>query len=287
MKMRCLLGISMGVLMFGNLAWSADVPWEARLPFKEATIHYQLSGNEQGEEVLYIKDYGRTQAKYHKGASSMMGMTVKTETVLLTDPDWVTTYDLVEKTGTKTTNPNKLYLREYNKLSRSEKQNFEKNAKKLGTAMMAQAGGSVTQAKETFLGYDCDVVTVAGMSTSYVLRGSQVPLKTEMSMMGMQNTILATQVDTSATIPDRVFDPPAGITAELNTQAEAMMEGMVQKTVNTLKTPDGAAKMLSKQPGASMMGPARLPAMGADGMNAEDQAEMMRRMQEAMQHMQQ
>lgn len=281
MKMRCLLGASMGVLMLGNVAWSTDVPWEVQLPFKEATIHYQLSGNEQGEEILYIKDYGQQQAKYHKGTSSMMGMTIKTETVQITDPDWISTYDLVEKTGTKTTNPNKLYLREYNKLSRSEKKNFEKNAKKLGAAMMAQAGGSVSQTKDKFLGYDCDVVTVTGMSTSYVLRGSQVPLKTEMSMMGIQNTILATQVDTSASIPDSVFIAPAGITAELNPQAEAMMEGMVQQTVNSLKTPDGASKMLPQQTGAGMMSPARQQAMGVDGVNADQQAEMMRRMQEA------
>ena len=288
MKMRCLLGLSMGVLMSGSVSWGGDLPWEMQLPFKEATIHYQLRGNEQGEEILYIKDYGRQQAKYHKGTSAMMGMTIKTETVQLTDPDWIFTYDLVEKTGTKTTNPNKIYREEYTKLNRDEKQNFEKNAKKLGVAMMAQFGGTVSQAKDKFLGYDCDVVSVSGISTTYLLQGTGVPLKTEMSMMGMKNSIVATQVDTASTVPAKMFTPPVGIAAEIDPQAEAMTKSTVQQMVNSLKTPDGATKMLPQQPGAGVkMDSVRQQAMGMDGVSAEEQAEMMRRMQEAMQQMQQ
>jgi len=115
-----------------------------------------------------------------------------------------------------------------------------------------------------------------------------VPLKTEMSMMGMKTSTVATQVDTGTTIPANMFAPPAGITAEIDPQAEAMTKSMVQQMVNSLKSPEGAAKMQLSQPGTGMkIDAARQQAMGMDGVNAEDQAEMMRRMQEAMQQMQQ
>ncbi|MDD2463117.1 MAG: hypothetical protein PHI97_03905 [Desulfobulbus sp.] len=286
MKMRCLLGVSMGVLMSGSLAWSADFPWEMKLPFKEATIHYQLSGSQQGEETLYLKDYGRLRAKYHHGSITMMGMTTKTETVEISDSDWIATYDLVEKSGSKTTNPNKLYQNEYSKLSRSEKKNFEKNAKEFGAGMMAQFGSTVTRSSDKFLGYDCDVIAVSGMSTNTVLRGSDVSLKTETSMMGIKSANSATLIDTTSAIPDSVFLPPAGINAQLNPQAESMMEGMVQQTVNAFKDPEGAKKMQSQAGAASMMVPTRQQAMEADGVSAEDQQEMMRQMQEAMQQLQ-
>ncbi len=285
MYMRYLLGVFMGILLNGSPGWSADFPWEVKLPFKEATIHYQLNGTEQGEETLYIKDYGRIRAKYHKGTTTVMGMTTSTETVELQDPDWIFTYDLVEKTGSKSTNPSKLYKEEYTKLSSSEKKNFDKNAKVLGAGMMAQMGGSVTRTNATFMGYACDVVTVQGMSTSTVFQGTDIPLKTEMSMMGMKSSTIATKVDTSAAIPETVFFPPAGIAAELNPQAEAMMQGTIQQMVGTLKEPDGATKMQQQAQGGSMM-PDRQKAMELDGMSGEEQQEMMRRMREAMEQMQ-
>ena len=51
------LALSLGVLTT-TPALGADLPWEMKLPFKEATIHYALSGSQQGQETLYIKDAG-------------------------------------------------------------------------------------------------------------------------------------------------------------------------------------------------------------------------------------
>nr|WP_321465643.1 hypothetical protein [uncultured Desulfobulbus sp.] len=286
MNMRYLLGVFMGILVSGSPGWSADFPWEVQLPFKEATIHYQLKGTEQGEETLYIKDYGRLRAKYHKGATTVMGMSTRTETVEMQDPDWIFTYDLVAKTGSKSTNPSKLFKQEYTKLSSSEKKNFEKNAKVLGAGMMAQMGGSVTRTSATFMDYVCDVVTIQGMSTSTVFQGTDIPLKSEISMMGMMNSTIATKVDTSTAIPESVFSPPSGITAELDLQAEAMMQGTIQQMVSSLKEPDGAVKMQQQAQGATMMMPERQKAMELDGMSGEEQQEMMRQMREAMEQMQ-
>ena len=67
MRKQCLLVVSMILLFFCSLAWGEDLPWEMKLPFKEATIHYELTGSEQGKETLYIKEYGKLRAKHRQG----------------------------------------------------------------------------------------------------------------------------------------------------------------------------------------------------------------------------
>lgn len=280
-----LLALSLGVLT-ATPAFCADLPWEMKLPFKEATIHYELSGSQQGQETLYIKDSGKLRARYHKASATMMGVTTSNDTVEFIDPDWIYSYDLVAKTGAKSTNPAKIYQAEYTKLSATEKKNFEKNAQEFGAGMMSQFGGSVTRSSGQVLGYDCEVITVNnGMSTVYQLRGSDLPLRSDVAVMGMKNSTVATKIDTSTAIPAAAFTHPAGITAVHNTEADSMMTSTIQGMVQSLKDPDGAKKM--QQGGAAtMMAPAMQQAMEEDGMSKEEQQEMMRQMQEAMQQMQ-
>lgn len=286
MKKHYLLVVSLGILANGSLTWAGDFPWEMKLPFKEATIHYQLSGSEQGAETLYIKEYGKLRAKYHQGTTTIMGVSNKSETVEITDPDWVYSYDLVEKTGFKTTNPNKLYQSEYNKLSPGEKKNFVKNAKEFGTSLMGQMGGSVTRSSENYLGYECEVITVNnGMSTVYNLRGTDLPLRSEVSVMGIKNTHTATKIDTSSPVPESAFAPPAGITASHNQEAEAMTAGMIRQMVASFKDPEGGKKM-QQQAAPAMTAPDMMQGMGAGALSPEEQQEMMRQMQEAMQQLQ-
>jgi hypothetical protein len=258
-----------------------------QLPFKEATIHYQLSGSEQGEEILYIKEYGKLRAKYHTGTTTIMGVTNRSETVEMTDPDWVYSYDLIEKTGAKTTNPNKIYQAEYSKLSPAEKNNFEKNAREFGTSMMAQMGGSVSRGTANLLGYECEVISVNnGMSTVYTLRGTDLPLRSDVSVMGVSNSVVATRIDASSPIPEKAFAPPAGITASHNQEAEAMTVGMIQQVVASLKEKGGAGKMKQQAGPAMMMGPGMIQGLAEEGLSPEEQQEMMRQMQEAMQQLQ-
>lgn len=300
MRNKTWLIMMMMVFFSTSLAWGGDLPWEMKLPFKQATIHYEITGTEKGKETLYIKESGKRQARHHQSTSTVMGMTTKKETIEITDPDWMYTYDLVEKKGGKTTNPNKIYLAEYNKMSGQEKKNFEKNAKELGTSMMGQFGGSVQQKGGKLLGYDCDITTVSGLSTIHMLHGSNVPLRTETSVMGMKTVLAATKIDTDAAIPDSAFAAPAGIEAVHNPEMESMMTSMIQHTVNTLKQPDGAKQMQQAGPmgmlgGADGAMPQGMPQgmqqhgmqkeMPAEGLSPADQQDLMRQMNEAMQQM--
>ena len=157
--------------------------------------------------------------------------------------------------------------------------------------MMGQFGGSVQQKAGKMLGYDCDITTVGGMSTVHLLHGTDIPLRSEVAIMGMNSTNAATKIDTSAAIPGNVFAPPQGIKATLNQEAETMMAGMIQQTMDTLKKPDGAKQMQAAGPmgmmgGAGGMEQSMQQGMKDEGMSPEEQQEMMRQMNEAMQQMQ-
>jgi len=287
MRRTCMTAVLFTFLTFCSMAFGADLPWEMKLPFKEATIHYELKGSQQGSETLYVKEYGKLRAKHHKASSTIMGRTTASDTLELIDPDWVTTYNLTQKTGEKFTNPNKLYLAEYSKFNSEEKMNFEKNAKEYGASMMGNFGGSVKQSSAKILGYDCDVATMGGMSTVYIMHGSGIPLRSEVAVMGMANTVNATQVDTSSAVPGSAFTPPVGITATVNQEMETMMAGNIQRTMQTLKRPDGVEAMKKSNP---MLPAGVMPSSGDDEnnpMDKEEQQQMMKNMQEAMKRMQQ
>jgi len=262
MKKRCLLAVPMIFFSLSTVVRAGDLPWEMKLPFKQATIRYELKGTQQGTETLYVKEFGKIRAKHHKASTTMMGMTNKSETIEITDSDWVTTYNVIEKSGEKITNPTKLYIAEYNKFNVEEKRNFEKNSKELGASMMGKFGGTIKQNSAKVLGYDCDVTTVNGMSTVYLMHGSDIPLRSEVSVMGMANSINAIAVDTNATVPDSAFMPPAGITASFNQESETIIAGTIQNIMDTLKRPDGAKAM--QQMGSPMMPAGALQSQGME-----------------------
>ncbi|MCJ7601491.1 MAG: hypothetical protein MUO63_08300, partial [Desulfobulbaceae bacterium] len=39
-------------------------PWDIKLPFKEATIQYSITGSETGSETLSIRDYGKERSRH-------------------------------------------------------------------------------------------------------------------------------------------------------------------------------------------------------------------------------
>ena len=267
-------------------ALAENLPWDTRLPFKAATITYTLQGTEEGEEKLFIKDYGKIRSKHRTSATSVMGSGTTTRTIEITDADWVTTYDLDQRTGTRVSNPAKLYREEYTRLSDSEKRNVEKNADQLGGAMMGQFGGSVKQSTTRILGYDADVTSVGNLSTVYLLRGTDLVLRSEMSVLGMRSTVEATAIDTKSPVPASAFVPPAGITAAIDQEGEEMMAQTVRQMMATLKSPEGI-ESLKKQAGGLL--PAGLPRSLEKGVPAsgEEQEQMRREMEQGLEMLKQ
>ncbi|HDK43343.1 MAG TPA: hypothetical protein ENG91_02185 [Desulfobacteraceae bacterium] len=261
---------------------SADTPWNRKLPFKELTIHYTVSGMENGTETLFIQDYGQRRALVHEGTTSIMGFSSRNRRLEITDPNWHYTFDLEKQTGSKTVNPGKIYQEEFNKLSAAEKKNVLKNSKELGNSMLRNFSGETVKNAATILGYNCDRTTVMG-TTVYLIHNTDIMLRREMNMMGMQGKTEATSID-KGKVPPAAFALPAGIAPVRDEAAEAMTKQMVQNIINTLKEPDGAEKMRSRTRQNSMMEmpPRGEPATAPRGRRREGPGQMPDKLQQGM-----
>lgn len=264
---KCSLLLALSLLL-PCLAKASATPWERKLPFKAATISYTLTGTETGTETLYVREYGRETAKYRKTTMSMMGTTTTTDTVEIESPDWLYDFDLTTRTGTKTVNPQKYMIEEYQRLSAAEKKQVDENIKKIGLPMGEAMGGKIEQKAAKILGFECDKVQMMG-TTVYSIHDTGIPLKMEMNMMGMSMKHEATKVDEGA-VAAKFFEPPMGIEAAADPQADAMTRSFAQQTIATLKSPDGAQKMQEQGANPMMMPQAE----GQQAMTPEEKQEM-------------
>ncbi len=240
MGRKSLLAVVLVLLLPLGVLGGEKSPWEVQLPFKSATIHYTISGMENGSEVTYIRDYGNEVATYHTTKTSMMGMTMVSETVDIDTPDWVYHFDLNEGTGSKSVNPEKYMIEEYNKLSKAEQQQVKENAEKMGTSVAEGFGGKVQQNVEKILGYSCDRAEIMG-TVVYSIHGTGVPLRVESNMMGMSMKIEATSVD-KGEVADKFFHLPQGIEPQFDPQSDALAREMARQTITMLKDPESARK---------------------------------------------
>lgn len=238
---RCIPFLLVLTLLAAVQVLAEDSPWQMKLPFQNATITYTIAGSENGKETLYVKEYGKQRARKHEGTANMFGISSRTATLEITDPDWHYRFDLVAKTGSKSTNPTKFFNEEYSSLSAAEKKNVQKNAEELGMSMARDFQGETVPKATRILGYDCDRTTMMGM-TVHIIHQTDVPLRSEMNLMGMQTTITATAIDTGAP-PAAAFTFPADISPVQNTEADALSRQMAKDMISTLKEPGGAKKM--------------------------------------------
>jgi hypothetical protein len=264
------------VLWFLSPALAGDeLAWEKKLPFKTATIHYSIKGIEDGTETLYIRDSGRERATYRETVSNMMGMKTTNKTVVLKTPDLIYSYDLEKQQGFKGVNPQKYMIEEYNRLSAKDKEKVRENAKKMGAAYAEGMGGEIQQNAAQFLGFDCDKVEIMGGSSTYLIHGTDVALKTEMNMVGMKLTMVAESVD-QGKVDDKFFRHPVGITAEADSQSDEMARNMARQAIAMLQDPDSIKNMPILPQGAV---PGGQPEM------SDEEREVMQQVQEMMKGM--
>ena len=245
----CCLVAVLGLLPC-NPALSEELPWEKKLPFENATIHYSISGLEQGEESLYIRDYGKERVKYSDSTTKIMGIAVQEKSVEFVTPDYIYSYDLQAQEGMKSVNPQKYMTKAYKELTPEEQKQVLENSKTMGGAFTQGMGGKIQEKAVKILGYDCDKIDVMGGGATYVMHGTGIPLKTEVNMMGMKMTTVATSVDTGKAEP-KYFVHPKGIDVQVDAEADAMSEAMSRQVMNAMKDPDAAEKGISGLHGAA------------------------------------
>jgi len=236
MKMRLVVVLTLVTLILPCMALGENNPWDKKLPFNNATIHYTLSGMETGEEILYIRNYGQESARYRTTKTSMLGMTMENKSVEIMTPDWIYHFDLQEGSGRKSVNPQKLMIEEYNKLSAADRKKVVKNAEEMGTDFMSGMQGSLEKNVKEILGYSCDKISVMG-STIYTIHDTPVALHSESNIMGISVISIATSLDTGA-VSDKYFEYPAGIEPNPDPEADQVAKMMAEQSIAMLKNPE-------------------------------------------------
>ena len=151
-----------------------------RYGVKQACIEYTVSGDMQsGTEVLYFDQWGAREAKYEVKTTAVGPIKTEENKVTFMEGTMMYTVNLKDKTGSKMENP---------MLKGFEGQDLTE----VGEKMMKQMGGKKI-GSEKFLGRQADIWEIKQMGTkSWVWKG--VPLKSELNMMGMKISIVATKI---------------------------------------------------------------------------------------------
>ena len=223
------------VLLIGFFATSAlalESPWEQKLPFKNATINYDVTGVTSGSKTIFVKDYGRTSAEYRETAMKILGMKKEEKAFILTTPDWEYTADLVYNTGTKNVNPTKFLTQEFNQLSRGDQKKVIENAENQGITMIEGVNGTVEKNAAELLGYSCDKATMMG-TVVYTIHGTELPLKVESNTMGIKFNEIASGIK-KGRVDASKFELPANIDFKHDKQADEMMQAQAKTIIQHL-----------------------------------------------------
>ena len=220
------------VLLFATSAFALDNPWDIKLPFKNAIVDYTVSGSMKGDKTIYVKDYGSTTAEYSTTSMKMFGMTQQQKEIIITNPDWVYTIDLVENTGTKQTNPKKFMIQEFNNLSKAKQKKVLKNIEILGTPNMEGTNENLQKNAAKILGYQCDKASMTG-TIVFMISGTDFPLEIKTNSMGVKFDQVATSIKKKSAFSSK-FELPANIHLEHNKQVDQMMQNQAKTMMKYL-----------------------------------------------------
>ena len=211
---------------------ASDSPWEKKLPFKSATVSYKIKGTMKGTKTIYVKDYGRTQLEERNTKMSMFGMQQLQQEWILTTPEWEYTLDKTTNEASKTANPYKYMIEEYNKLSETDQETVRDNAEKTGFAFIEQGEGEFIPEDKKILGYKCDKINMMGVK-AHVIHGTEFPLAAATNMMGIKMTEMATSVETDR-VDSSKFNLPQGVEFVFDAHADQILKQQAKSVINSL-----------------------------------------------------
>jgi hypothetical protein len=186
-------------IIFSSTSYSLDIK---KYQIKSAIVEYKISGAQTGKETLYFDNYGFLEARYTESSMTMMGFTVETNTITISDKDWIYNIDMKEKKGTKMSN--EMLKAMLDGLTQKDYEEF-------GRKMMQEMGGKKI-GEETYMGKTCEVWTIESMNTKMWVY-KLIPLKIEMTMFGTV-TYETVKFEENVSIPKDKFIPPKDIPVE-------------------------------------------------------------------------
>ncbi len=168
-----------------------------RYQFKSGKVKYKTSGSMKGTETMYFDNYGMLELKETKATLEMMGIKQVTDARTIMNGKWVYTIDNNSGKANKVENPLYSMFPEGG------------NLEKVGEEMMKNMGGKKI-GSETLLGKKCDIWEIQKLM-SKVWVWKSIPIKSEVNMMGMNITQIATSVEVDIKISADKFKIPEGV----------------------------------------------------------------------------
>jgi hypothetical protein len=193
---------------------------------KEGQITYQFAGTQAGTETFSFREYGNKTRRETHTSMEMMGMTQRTDTVVLTDGPWMYTLDPAKNEATKRKNPMFAPLAEQGNLDRL----------KTNEDLMKALGGTKT-GTDKVLGYACDIWELKQLMTTTCLTKEWLALWTKSGMgnMGMQQTATAIKI---GPVPPGITSLPADTQIVEGTDPMQALRQLRQPGVATRKKKD-------------------------------------------------
>ncbi|HYC01251.1 MAG TPA: hypothetical protein VEC57_19105 [Candidatus Limnocylindrales bacterium] len=220
------------------VAETAAHPWNQRVPFETAIIRYEMKGKDPGTKVMYLRARGDERVTVTRSQSADSATPGERHTIEISTPSEITRIEMGTRTALRAPNKLATLIDGYNTLGDADKKAVMNAAADIRNRFPALRGRpEPVSTKDKFLGYDCDVVEIAGI-TSHYIEGTNILLKSE----GIQGTIrvetVATQVDTAAPIPEDVFTVPAEVKVrDLRELQSASIRQAAEKELAALRAP--------------------------------------------------
>ncbi|MDA3844312.1 MAG: hypothetical protein PF588_08110 [Candidatus Kapabacteria bacterium] len=196
------------VILFALVLFSGTLVSQAKQGFvyfeKSGTVEYKYSGTTKGTSTVYFDNYGSKRAEYSTLKTTVFGFSSESKTLDLFVNNFFYSIDLDKKTGTKMSWDD---IEEYQNKAVGSK----KDRQKLAEEMWEKMGGRKT-GTGTVLGKTCEIwEATTPPIKSWVWHN--IPLKSEMSIMGMTIKIEATKISTGSVSASK-FKIPSGIKIE-------------------------------------------------------------------------
>jgi hypothetical protein len=277
MRLWGIFVLSMGVM--ATSAYSSETA--KRYDVRSAVVEYETTGSRTGTEKLYFTDYGRSEARYSEAEMSVMGFSSQDKTVDIFKDGWAYHIDLKTNTGTKTRYEDMIKQMGHD----SKKQTFQDFSESMLTAMGAEKSG-----QDKVLGKTCQVYSAAMGYSVCVWKG--IPLRYEVSIMGINFASQAVKIQTDVTVDSKHFEIPQSakireeqvpstvVTAEDMTQFQDVQKQnaeMMQVQQELYQSPEYQDMMKQMQ---------ELQAMAADPESQQQMMETLQKMSEISQEMQ-
>jgi hypothetical protein len=194
-------------------------PFSSKLPFKEAIIHYTISGSKQGTQTTYIRNYGQERLIYKNSHSKIMHTAKEDEDIIFITPTWTYHINLLTKKATKEPSLNTILIKEFNKLPKKSQQKIlEKSGKKI-------------------LNLPTLSFTLNGIKTTISKKGNLL-LHSQSSIMGYTVNTMATDIEIKD-VNSSLFMLPKGIKIEEKEadvlHAKKMIEALLKENLHADK----------------------------------------------------